>query len=62
MRPDRTPNWEKDRNFMARTASGRHGRIGLRRMHGEHAEAAHPPIGAIENDRGRGYRFVPATQ
>ena len=27
-----------------------------------HLEAAHPPIGAIENDRGRGYRFVPAAQ
>jgi hypothetical protein len=23
-------------------------------------EAANPPIGAIENDRGRGYRFIPA--
>jgi DNA-binding response OmpR family regulator len=27
-----------------------------------HLEAAHPPIGAIENDRGRGYRFTPAGQ
>lgn len=26
-----------------------------------HLEAADPPIGAIENDRGRGYRFVPAS-
>ncbi len=25
-----------------------------------HLEAANPPIGAIENDRGRGYRFTPA--
>lgn len=27
-----------------------------------HLEAANPPIGAIENDRGRGYRFIPAGQ
>jgi hypothetical protein len=27
-----------------------------------HLEAANPPIGAIENDRGRGYRFTPAGQ
>ena len=25
-----------------------------------HLETANPPIGAIENDRGRGYRFTPA--
>lgn len=25
-----------------------------------HLESADPPIGAIENDRGRGYRFIPA--
>jgi hypothetical protein len=27
-----------------------------------HLETAIPPIGAIENDRGRGYRFIPAGQ
>jgi hypothetical protein len=27
-----------------------------------HLEAADPPLGASENDRGRGYRFIPAAQ